>query len=129
MGLEFAVLDPLADGWLGHTRKLCNVCLIDEAKTDAGNRDVDLSLDVMDELMAWRAERQPAHPDEYVFPTASGRPRDKENISRRVLGPTVRRANELRAERKLPPLPKVTAHALRRTYISLMRPALRCPMS
>src|SRR6185437_12564892 len=52
--------------------------------------------------------------------TASGRPRDKENISRRILGPTVKRANELRAERDLPPLPKVTPHALRRTYISLM---------
>ena len=94
--------------------------VIDEAKTDAGNRHVDLSLDVMEELMAWRAERQPASPDEYVFATASGRPRDKENISRRVLGPTVKRANELRAERDLPPLPKVTPHALRRTYISLM---------
>lgn len=31
-----------------------------EAKTDAGNRQVDLSLDVIEELMAWRAERQPA---------------------------------------------------------------------
>ena len=94
--------------------------MIDEAKTDAGNRHVDLSLDVTEELMASRAERRPASPDEYVFPTASGRPRDKENISRRVLGPTVKRANELRAERNLPPLPKVTPHALRRTYISLM---------
>ena len=94
--------------------------VIDEAKTDAGVRQVDLSLDVMEELMAWRAERQPASADEYVFPTASGRPRDKENISRRVLGPTVKRANELRAERAMPPLPKVTPHALRRTYISLM---------
>ena len=28
--------------------------------------------------------------------------------------------NQLRAERELPPLPKVTPHALRRTYISLM---------
>ncbi len=94
--------------------------VIGEAKTDAGNRHVDLSLDVMEELTAWRAERQPASPDEYVFPTSSGRRRDKENISRRVLGPTVKRVNELRAERDLPPLPKVTPHALRRTYISLM---------
>jgi len=46
--------------------------VIDEAKTDAGNRHVDLSLDVIEELMAWRAERQPASPDEYVFATASG---------------------------------------------------------
>jgi hypothetical protein len=40
--------------------------VIDEAKTDAGNRDVDLSLDVMEEPIAWRAERQPASPDERV---------------------------------------------------------------
>jgi integrase len=65
-------------------------------------------------------ERHRHTPSEYVFPTASGRPRNKDNISRRVLGPTVRRANDLRAQRDLPPLPKVTAHALRRTYISLM---------
>jgi integrase len=94
--------------------------VIEDAKTDAGNRHVDLSLDVIEELMAWRAERQPASPEDYVFATASGRPRDKENISRRVLAPTVKRVNELRAARALPPLPKVTPHALRRTYISLM---------
>jgi integrase len=46
--------------------------VIGEAKTDVGNHDVDLSLDRMEELMAWRAERQPASPDEHVFPTASG---------------------------------------------------------
>ena len=34
--------------------------------------------------------------------------------------PVVNRANEVRAKRDLPPLPAVTAHALRRTYISLM---------
>lgn len=94
--------------------------VIEDAKTDAGNRQVDLSLDVMEELMAWRAECQPASADAFVFPTATGRARNKENISRRVLGPTVDRANELRAERDRPPLPKVTPHALRRTYISLM---------
>jgi hypothetical protein len=37
-----------------------------------------------------------------------------------VLGPTVERTNELRADRGMAPLPKVTPHALRRTYISLM---------
>jgi integrase len=94
--------------------------VIEDAKTDAGNRQVDLSLDVMEELMAWRAECQPTSADAFVFPTATGRARNKENISRRVLGPTVDRANELRAERNRPPLPKVTPHALRRTYISLM---------
>ena len=94
--------------------------VIEDAKTDAGNRQVDLSLDVMEELMAWRAASQPASADSFVFPTATGRARNKENISRRVLGPTVERTNELRADRGMAPLPKVTPHALRRTYISLM---------
>jgi integrase len=94
--------------------------VIEDAKTDAGNRQVDLSLDVMEELMAWRAASQPASADAFVFPTATGRARNKENISRRVLGPTVERTNELRADRGMAPLPKVTPHAPRRTYISLM---------
>ncbi|HEX5901204.1 MAG TPA: tyrosine-type recombinase/integrase, partial [Solirubrobacteraceae bacterium] len=39
----------------------------------------------------------------------------------RVIRPAVRRANERRALRELPPLPaRVTAHTLRRTYISMM---------
>ena len=94
--------------------------VVEDAKTDAGNREVDLSLDVMEELMTWRADRQAVEADGFVFPTASGRARDKENISRRVLVPVIKRTNELRTQRGLPPLPKVTPHALRRTYISLM---------
>ena len=42
-------------------------------------------------------------------------------INARVIRPSVRRASERRALRDLPPLPaKVTAHMLRRTYISMM---------
>ena len=94
--------------------------VIDDAKTDAGNREVDLSLDVMEELMAWRADCNAVDPDGFVFPTASGRARNKDNVSSRVLAPVVKRTNELRAQRGLSPLPKLTPHALRRTYIGLM---------
>ena len=38
----------------------------------------------------------------------------------RVLRPAIKRTNELRAKRDLPPLPPVSLHALRRTYISLL---------
>jgi integrase len=31
--------------------------IVDQAKTDAGRRQVDLTLDVVDELNSWRAER------------------------------------------------------------------------
>jgi integrase len=93
---------------------------IGEAKTDAGVREVDLSLDVMEELMTWRASRASSTEDEFVFATESGRPRDKDNVRERVLRPTLRRTNEGRAKRDLPPLPQVSPHALRRTYISLL---------
>lgn len=43
----------------GH-RSPRSITRVQAAKTDAGNRQVDLSLDVIEELMAWRAERQPA---------------------------------------------------------------------
>ncbi len=94
--------------------------VVREAKTDAGVREVDLSLDVMEELMAWRATRPSSAPDEFVFATESGRARDKDNVRERVLRPVIKRTNELRAERGLPALPAVSPHALRRTYISLM---------
>ena len=46
--------------------------------------------------------------------------RDKDGVRERVLVPVVNRANEVRAERGIARLPKVTPHALRRRYISLM---------
>jgi integrase len=94
--------------------------VIEHAKTAAGVREVDLSLDLVEELNVWRADRKPSTVDEFVFATASGRPRDKDSVRERVLAPVVNRANEIRAERGSAPLAKVTPHALRRTYISLM---------
>jgi integrase len=94
--------------------------VIDQAKTAAGVREVDLSLDLVEERNTWRAERKPESVDEFVFATDSGRPRDKDSVRERVLVPVVNRVNEIRAERGIAPLPKITPHALRRTYISLM---------
>jgi len=101
--------------------------VIEEAKTAAGIREIGLSLDLVEELNAWRAERKPASVDEFVFATASSRPRDKDSVRERVFAPVVNRANEIRAECGLTPLPKVTPHALRRTYISLkLEAGARC---
>lgn len=57
---------------------------------------------------------------EFRVSTDRGRPRDKDSVRERILVPVVNRANEIRAERGISPLPKITPHALRRTYISLM---------
>jgi integrase len=94
---------------------------LEDAKTDAGIRKVDLSPMLLDDLLAWRASLNDPAPDSPFFPTRTGRRRTKDNIDARVLRPAVRRANERRERRGLPPLPKrVTAHTLRRTYISMM---------
>lgn len=94
--------------------------VIERDKTAAGVREVDLSLDLVEELNAWRAERKPESVDEFAFATDSGRPRDKDSVRERVLVPVVNRVNEIRTERGIAPLPKITPHALRRTHISLM---------
>src|SRR5262249_76456 len=50
--------------------------IIESAKTEAGKRDVELTLDLVDELNSWRAERGKIQLDGFVFATASGKPRD-----------------------------------------------------
>lgn len=93
--------------------------VIEQAKTEAGKREVELTLDVIEELLDWRAARGDVHMDDFVFATASGHPRDKDNV-RTILGRVVKRANEERERRGLIPLAPVVPHTLRRTYISLM---------
>ena len=94
---------------------------VEDSKTEAGIRKVDLSPMLLDELLAWRASLPDPAPASPFFPTRTGNRRTKDNINARVIRPAVGRANERRAWRELPELPKrVTAHTLRRTYISMM---------
>jgi integrase len=98
--------------------------VIEQAKTAAGAREVDLSLDLVGELNTWRAERKPAGVDEFVFATDSGRPRDKDSVRERVLAPVVHRVNEIRDARGLARLPKITpACSDAPTSASCSRPA------
>ena len=92
-----------------------------DAKTEAGIRQVHMTPWLHDELLAYRATRPDARPDEPAFPTRNGAGRDLRNINRRVIAPAVRAANALRAERREAPLPgSITAHTFRRTFITLM---------
>ena len=69
--------------------------------------------------LEWRAERGSVELDDFVFATASGKPRDRNNI-RTILSRVVEKVNEQRGDRGYAPLPPVVPHTLRRTYISLM---------
>ena len=95
---------------------------IPDAKTEAGIREVQLSPDLVDELVAHidrlRHAGMPTGPDAYLFPNVRGG-----RMSRQRVGEIVReaaeRASEGFVERGFPPLPNTTPHSLRRTYISI----------
>jgi integrase len=92
-----------------------------DAKTAAGIRQVHMTPWLHDELLAYRATRPHAQPDEPAFPTRNGARRDLRNINRRVIAPAASAANALRLQRREAPLPgSITAHTFRRTFITLM---------
>jgi integrase len=94
---------------------------VGRSKTQAGLREIPLLPLLRDELAAHKAASRKTGPDDSVFPTATGRTRDKDNIRNRVLEPVATRADELLCERGHSPLPKgLTAHKLRHTFASVL---------
>jgi hypothetical protein len=47
-------------------------------------------------------------------------PWDEDNVRKDILAPAVRLASQRLVERGIPPLPHITPHSLRRTYVSIM---------
>jgi integrase len=94
---------------------------VGKSKTDAGLRIVDILPVLHDELSAHRATATRTAREDFVFPTATGTRRDKDNARERVVRPVVARGDGLLAERGREPLPDgVTAHKLRHTFCSLL---------
>lgn len=96
--------------------------LITDSKTETGIREVQMSPDlveaVVEHIDRLRRAGLPTGPTDYLVPnTAGGR------ISRQRVGKILREAAEAASAQRvragLPPLPAVTPHAMRRTYISL----------
>jgi integrase len=91
---------------------------VEESKTDAGIRGVVLSPMLAEAITEYRTRATFTDPDDYVFPTSTGRRDGESNVRRRVLAPAVERANE-----KLQPneqIVGITPHGLRRTFASLL---------
>ena len=95
---------------------------IPDAKTEAGVREVQVSPDLLEEIVAHvdrlRRTGQPTMPDAHLFPNRKGR-----RMTRQRVGEIVREAATLAsthlAARGLPALPNTSPHTLRRTYISI----------
>jgi integrase len=82
---------------------------ITDAKTDAGVRLVDLLPAVREELPVHKTETWFGDPEDFVFPTGSGRRQDRNNARRRVVVKSVARASENLIGQGLNPLPEGTA--------------------
>jgi integrase len=94
---------------------------ISRSKTQAGLREIILLQILHAALREHRRNSTHTQPNDLVFPTATGGMRDKDNLRNRVLEPVIRRANELLAQRELPPLPEgLTPHKLRHTFASIL---------
>jgi len=94
--------------------------ILDDAKTSAGVREIQLSPFAHHELLLYRASlaREP-RPDEPIFAVRSGGAGDRFNLGRR-LKRIATIANEMREAHGLAPLPaRITPHTFRRTFITL----------
>jgi integrase len=91
-----------------------------DAKTEAGVREVEITLYLRDELLQHAMDRRarglPFGPSDHFFGTATGRRRDPDRFRDRILARAVERANSNRAQSGLAPLPEITPHSLRRTW-------------
>jgi integrase len=95
---------------------------IPDAKTEAGVREVQLSPDLVAELVAHlgrvRAAGLPSDPDAYLFPNSRGGRMTRQRVAA-IVREAAGLATQRLVEKGLPPLPPTTPHSLRRTYISI----------
>ena len=91
---------------------------IPDAKTEAGIREVQVSPDLLEELVAHldRLQRAglPTEPDAYLFANVRGGRMTRQRANA-IVGQAAELASTRLAARGLPALPNTTPHTLRRT--------------
>ena len=91
-----------------------------DSKTEAGVREVEITLYLRDELLEYvmdrRARGLPHDLSDHFFGTNTGRRRDPDRFRDRILARAVERATANRTEIGASPLPEITPHSLRRTW-------------
>ena len=101
---------------------------VEKSKTDAGERLVDLSPGLREDMTLHRGRSRYIEPDDFVFATKNGTKRNRSNITRQILVRAVLAANAAREKAGRPPIREhVTNHSLRRTFASLLYEAGASP--
>ena len=95
---------------------------IPDAKTEAGVREVQVSPDLLEEIVAHvdalRRVGLPTDPDAYLFCNRRGGRLQRQKVNK-IVREAAALASEHLVARGLPELPNTTPHTLRRTYISI----------
>ncbi|MQA76473.1 MAG: tyrosine-type recombinase/integrase, partial [Solirubrobacterales bacterium] len=95
---------------------------IPDAKTEAGVREVQLSPDLVEQLVIHldrlRRAGHPTGPEAWAFPNSCGGRSSRQRVAK-IVAEAAKAASGRMQARGLPPLPHVTPHTLRRTYISI----------
>lgn len=95
---------------------------IPDSKTETGIREVQMSPDLVEAVVEHLDRLQRAGhstgPDDYLVQNLRGGRMDRQRVGS-IVGQAAREASERQIARGLPPLPRVTPHTLRRTYISI----------
>ena len=93
-----------------------------DSKTETGIRDVQMSPDlveaVVEHLDRLRRSGAPTGPEDWLVPNSRGGQLARQRAGK-VVGEAAEAASQRLAARGLPPLPSVSPHSLRRTYISI----------
>src|ERR1019366_10727016 len=96
-------------------RRVRHSCVPD-AKTEAGVREVEMTLYLRGELLAYSMDRKrrglPSEDNDFFFGTNTGKRRDRNRLRDRILCRAVDRANADRAKSGLRALPPITPHSL-----------------
>lgn len=107
---------------------------IPESKTSAGERDIELHR-LVQRVLTERRDQISPRPEDFIWASAAGTRRDRNNIRNRLLAPVIVLADELLAERGQRALPRpeglaaeqvakapprVTPHTFRRTYLTYL---------
>jgi integrase len=95
---------------------------IPDSKTEAGVRDVEITPALTEDLIIHidrlRRAGYPAGPDAWAFPNIRGGRISRQRAAELLADAATAATNRMQ-ERGFPPLPHVTPHTLRRTYISI----------